>query len=104
MRRKHFKTLFICLLVFTFILGTVSVHAKTPVNPQAASSGEVMPRMNIVCPACGAIGYPTGRVMYLPGSIGDTPSLMRFMPLYMEMKCSADPTHIWYEYIAEATE
>lgn len=105
MTKKYLVFISLSLVLLTLILGTDSVNAKEIPSSTTVTTQEVEPRINIICPACGAVGYPTGRVIPMARSIEDTtPDSARIIPLYQEMKCSANSSHIWYEYIGDATD
>lgn len=61
---------------------------------------QVLP--DVACPACGAISYPTGKIVFM--SLEEELEVPYFLSMYQEFKCSKDSSHIWYRYLAEATE
>lgn len=102
MTKKSLIFLSLSFMVLSFIFGVTSVNAKEIPSSSKATTEEVAPHLNIVCPACGATGYPTGKVITMPArSVEDTPQPMRLIGVYQEMQCSANSSHIWYEYIAD---
>ncbi len=67
----------------------------------ASEHSRLVIQSDIVCPACGAIGYPTGKISF-GYSLRKNES--RFLPIYQEMMCSENSGHIWYVYLADATQ
>lgn len=100
---KKVAILFLSLVtVFTNVIPVMACDGENETAECSSNeNSRIVIQSDIVCPACGAIGYPTGKISF---GASDDEVVPYFLPIYQEMQCSKDSSHIWYVYIADATQ
>ncbi len=96
--KKIISMLLTLTMLLSFSMIAMASNLPNEVCPYEHNTEEQSERASdIICPACGSIGYPTGLVIPLSDTENDPMPLA--IPMYQQYQCSADSSHYWYVYL-----
>lgn len=105
---KNMKLLVLSVLAMAvFSMPVMAAETSKDKHVQKSAQGveenNIMRASDIICPACGAIGYPTGVVIPLSEDT-EIEAVPSALAMYQQYQCSANPEHYWYVYLYDAIQ